>query len=173
MKILLDIAARLESRAKGGADTPDSAAADDALWLRGVWAALAAEIRAAVLSAEAASARTAPYAYQAFNPQDDLLSLSDLNTIQRVGRDEKNNVRSIDLRLHDTIINGYRWLLGERINDQRRLEAANAKITRLEARLAEVQKAMTFTPPTILDRCPGNCSRGGDGPPCGKPGCQG
>lgn len=225
MKILRDIAARLERRAK--AEGANELPPDDPPWLRSVLATLAAEIQATLQEAEEPAPPAPDYTH--FDPKTQMISLADLAAIQRIGRDEGTRTTSLHLGLFDDIINGYRWLFGEHINDQRRIErqkegadfllklnseltdaihrhlpehtpfsgnghelhqhdlkrveAAGQRIARLERQLADIQQMIKVHRETFREEpprqrpsesyCPGNCSRGGDGPPCGKIGCQG
>lgn len=99
-----------------------------------------------------------------------LLGEVSLEAMQRIGRDEVAERTTLALVNLDALINGYRWLKAQRITQTQRIAQLEAQIEDLRRTFAVV------TAPRIRiyeDRCEGNCSRGGDGPPCGKLGCRG
>lgn len=56
---------------------------------------------------------------------------------------------------------------------ERLQEVQTGPRSRNEEPLRPSPSRSTFTPIIYGGRCSGNCSRGGDGPACGLPGCQG
>jgi hypothetical protein len=166
-KILRDLADRLEARGEGSF----------------VWRALAAEIRAAVAHAEREDflkplAIAAKQTIAARFDESKLFTDEALDAIQRIANQQRIDrnalqlgVTTIALDVLDGLIDGYRHLHGQLIGARQKIKFLEEAL--LAERNTRVEPLKPFDRFDDQSRCLGNCSRGGDGPPCGKRGCQG